>query len=70
MKNLVVNAGKFVIHHRQDNAAKFESKIPVHYKENAKWLFKVETELEVVKTQNNVVITKEDVLKCLFKMPN
>ena len=70
MKNLVVNAGKLVIPHRQDSATKFESEIHVHYKVNAKWLLKVEKELEMVKIQNNVVITKEDVVKQVCKTPN
>ena len=43
---------------------------PVQYKEDAEWLVKDEKELEVVKIQNNVVITKEDVIKQVYKMPN
>ena len=42
----------------------------VQYKEDAEWLVKVEKELEVVKIQNNVVITKEDVIKQVRKIPN
>ena len=56
-----------------DNPRKFWSKIwdkPVHYMEYAEWLVKDEKELEVVKIQNNVVITKEDVIKQARKMPN
>ena len=43
---------------------------PVQYKEDVEWLVKVEKELEVVKIQNNVVTTKEDVIKQVYKMPN
>ena len=39
------------------------------YKEDDEWLLKVEKELEVIKIQNNVVITKEDVIKQVQKMP-
>ena len=43
---------------------------PVQYKEDVEWLVKVEKELEVVKIQDNVVTTKEDVIKQVYKMPN
>ena len=33
-------------------------------------MVKIEKELEVVKIQNNVAITKEDVIKQVCKMPN
>ena len=56
-----------------DDARKFWSEIldkTVPYKEIAEQLVKIEKELEVVKIQNNVVITKEDVIKQVCKMPN
>ena len=56
-----------------DDAKKFWSEIrdkPAQYREDAEWLVKVEKELEVVKIPNNVVITKEDVIKPVLKMPN
>ena len=43
-----------------NNARKFWSEIwekPAQYKEDTEWLVKVEKELQVVKIQNNVVIT-------------
>ena len=43
---------------------------PVQYKENADWLVKVEKELEVVRIQDSIVTTKEDVIKQIRKMPN
>ena len=43
---------------------------PVQYKEDAEWLSKVQKELEVVNIQNNVVLTKEDVIKQVRKMSN
>ena len=48
-----------------DDARKLWNEIwdtPVQYKEDAEWLVKVEKELEVVKIQNNVVITKDDII--------
>ena len=59
--------------HRQRMLGNFWSEIwvkPVQYKENADWLVKVEKELEVVKIQNRIVITKEDVIEQIRKMPN
>ena len=56
-----------------DNTRKFSSEIwdkPVQYKEDAKCLVKIEKELEVVKIQNNIVITKKDATKQVRKMPN
>ena len=55
-----------------DDAKKFWSEIwdkPDQYKEDAEWLVKVEKELEVTKIQNDLVITKEDVIKQVRKMP-
>ena len=43
---------------------------PVPYKEHAEWLQKVELELENVNIQENVEITKENVLMQLKKMLN
>ena len=57
---------------RTDDARKIWNELwntPVQYKEDDEWLLKVEKELEVVKTKNNVVITKEDVIKQVHKMP-
>ena len=54
-----------------DHAREFWSELwdkPVQYKEDAEWLVKIERELEVVKIQNNVVITKEDVIEQVRKM--
>ena len=54
------------------NARTFWSEIwdkSVQYKEDDKWLVKVKKELEVVKIQNNVVVTK-DVIKQVRKMLN
>ena len=56
-----------------DNARKFWSEIwvkPVQYQDDAEWLVKVEKELEVIKIQNNIVITGEGVIKQVGKMPN
>ena len=56
-----------------DDARNFWSELwdkPVQYKKDAEWLVKAEKELEVVKIQNNVVITKEDVIKQVCKMLN
>ena len=56
-----------------NDARKFWSELwdkPVHYMEEAECLVKVGKELEVVKIQNNIVITKEDVMKQIHKMPN
>ena len=52
---------------------KFQREIwdePVQYKKNAEWWVKFGKELEIVKIQNNVVITKEGVIKQVRKMPN
>ena len=73
MKNLVVNAGRLMIHSQAGDARKCCSEIwdkPVQYKEDAEWLFKVKKELEVVKIQNKVVITKGNVIKHVLKMPD
>ena len=56
-----------------DDARKFWIEIgdkPAQYKENAKWLVTVEEEQEVVKIENNVVITKDGVIKQVRKIPN
>ena len=43
---------------------------PIQYKEDAEWLVKFEKKPEVVKIQSDIVITKEDVIKQVCKMPN
>ena len=55
-----------------DDAGKSWSELSdkaVQYMEDAEWLVIVAKETEVLKIQNNVVITKEDVIKQVFKMP-
>ena len=56
-----------------EEANKFWSKVgdnPVPYKEDAEWLKEVELELENIKIQEYVEITKEDVTMQIRRMPN
>ena len=65
MKNLVVKRRETSDPPLTDDARNFWSEIcdkPVQYKEDAEWVVKFEKELEFVKIQNKVVITKEDVI--------
>ena len=58
---------------QEHDARKFWSELwdkPVQYKEDVEWLVKVKKELEVVKLQNNVQITDEDVIKQVCKIAN